>query len=159
MTALTRLGMLSIRWVILSCGIASHFACSNPASWAKFFGRDTDFEISRPSSSHACSMGLRSGLREGQGIDLTPRADLKSLTILARCGAALSSCNFQPRLGVPRSCVAHGMRWSFKTLMYDWPVTNPPKITSLDLPFLDIAPHTCTEPQPCEKASVTQFSR
>ena len=116
MTALISLGMLSIKWLIVSRD-------SNPllpqkstvasGSW----GRHGLLETSRPSTSQACSMGLRSGLREGQGIDLTPREDLKSVTILARCGAALSSCNCQLRSGCPRCCVAHGIRWSFKTFV------------------------------------------
>ena len=86
-------------------------------------------------------MGLRSGLREGQGIDLNPREDLKSVMILARCGAALSSCNCQLRSGCPRCrcCVAHGIGWSSKTFVYDYPVTKL-RITSTDLAFLQIAP-------------------
>ena len=95
MTALTRLGMLSIRLLTVVKGIAFHFSLSNAASCAKFLGRCRVLATFRPSTSHMCWMGFRSGLREGQGTDLMPREDLNTVTILilwqARCRLGISN--------------------------------------------------------------------
>ena len=84
MTALTRRGMLLISVATFSWGIAFHSSLSAVAKLASVVGRDVRRRSRRASLLHMCSIGLRSGLLDGHGIDLIPRRSFSSWTLRAR---------------------------------------------------------------------------
>ena len=105
-TAWHLLLMLFTSLVILSCGMAFHSSTRISRRSASVVRSVTLCLTDRPSWSHKCSMGLRSGLFAGYSILSMPSFCRYSLKILALCGRALSSwqTTFGPRLRRKYGC-------------------------------------------------------
>ena len=103
-------------------GIACHSCCSSCARSWRVAGGGLMARTRRPSTSHRCSMGLRSGERAGQSILTTPCCRRKVRTTAARWHGALSSWKMAP---LPTACRAGRTRGLTIVSRYATPVRRP----------------------------------
>ena len=144
-TAAIRLGMDAIKVLTRACGIV----CS---SWRRFCGAGWRWRTQRSSSSHRCSIGLRSGERAGQRITLTFCCSKKSVVMRAVCGRALSCWNTSLLMFIAgNKC---GLRISSR---YRTAFKLPGTVTSCVFRAYEIAAHIITLPPPKLSTSTTQF--
>ena len=137
-------------------GIACHSCCRIWNRTLRFGGGGWFARIRRPRTSQRCSIGLRSGEREGQSILITCCCCRKLLTTRALCGRVLSSCNITPGPTAWRADMAMGRRMSS---MYAMPVRLPSTRCRGVLWWRLKPSHTIRETPPCLSCSRTVASR
>ena len=109
----------------------------------------------RPSWSHRCSMGLRSGLHAGHSIRSTRWAWRWSVMMRARWGRALLSCMIAPAPRVRRYGKTTGVKISSLYLMA---FMLPSTMMRGVFPVMEIPPQTITLPPPNGVTRSTQQS-
>ena len=142
--------ILSTHRRITSCGMFCHSSIRRLRNSWRVCGGLLRYTL-RPNSSHACSIGLRSGEFASQSILFMLLVVTKSFTILPRCGLALSSWKtaFGPNgntKGLKISSIYH-FEFKLPLTMYSW-------VLRLTL----IPAQTITDPPPKWSCSLTLTS-
>ena len=156
---LAAVASLILLWIELTkaltvcIGILFHSSINAFLSCARVAGRFRCFLTLLSSSSHMCSIGVKSGLYGGHASDAMLLFARKSWQTRATCGRALSCCRIRLR------CCTSGTATGRKILsLYLTAVILPATIIKCDFIPWAMPPQTITEPPPNRSRSTTQAS-
>lgn len=139
--------------LMMFCGIFCHCWTNALRNWLMLVGLRARTRL--PRASHTCSMGARSGDREGHSITSMLLAVKKFRVKRAVWGLALSCC----RIPFCRCCCINGITTGVRmSSQYTWAVTARSKTTIWVLLFAVIPAQTCTLPPPKRSCLITQLS-